>query len=288
MQSRMGILAFASSAIFFQQVSQITVAMEKDEPRFKAAAKIDSALESSLSLKDPEQEIAVLKLAAEATIQEMGGNVFVADALRRMETTKTTDPRKLLKEWRKTLTEASDLLQFEVLVESPLPEGFPEPTPVGEIRVQVYPTYRVAKTEMASVESLAFWTLFNHIQKHDIAMTAPVEMTYSAEADGATKKTAMLFMYRSTEQGKLGLDGKVDVFDVPGHVAVSIGIRGKTTKERIADAKSRLENWLVDHRDEYESAGPLRIMGYNSPFVPDKKRFTEVQIPVIEKSERAR
>ena len=52
------------------------------------------------------------------------------------------------------------------------------------------------------------------------------------------------------------------------------------TKQRVTDAQLRLENWLKTHCEEYESAGPLRVMGYNSPFVADKKRFTEVQIPV--------
>ena len=139
---------------------------------------------------------------------------------------------------------------------------------------------------MTFIEGRAFWTLFNHIKKRDIAMTAPVEMTYSSEGDGATKKTAMAFMYRSTKQGQLGNEGKVEVVDVPAQTAISIGIRGDATKQRVADAKLRLENWLQTHREEYESAGPLRVMGYNSPFVADEKRFTEVQIPVITKQQR--
>jgi hypothetical protein len=65
---------------------------------------------------------------------------------------------------------------------------------------------------------------------------------------------------------------------------VSIGLRGDATKARVADAKQRLEAWIGAHAAEYEAAGPLRVMGYNSPFISDAKRYTEVQIPVRGKS----
>ena len=165
-------------------------------------------------------------------------------------------------------------------MEAPLPEGFPEPTPVGEIVVQKYPKYRLAKTDMTFFEGRAFWTLFSHIQKHEIAMTAPVEMQYSAAADGAPKQTSMAFLYRSTQQGTPGTEDKVEVVDIPAQMAVSIGLRGDATKARVADAKQRLESWIEAHADAYEASGPLRVLGYNSPMVPDAKRFTEVQIPV--------
>jgi hypothetical protein len=197
-----------------------------------------------------------------------------------MEQNKTTDPRKLAKEWRSALIEARDILQFELVEESPLPEGFPEPTPVGEIRLQQYPKYRLARTDMTFLEGSAFWTLFNHIKQREIAMTAPVEMTYAADGNAVKKKSSMAFMYRSIQQGELGTAGKVEVVDIPPQMAVSIGIRGNATKERVVDAQRRLEGWLQNHREEYESSGPLRVMGYNSPFVAEKKQFAEVQIPV--------
>jgi hypothetical protein len=38
--------------------------------------------------------------------------------------------------------------------------------------------------------------------------------------------------------------------------------------------------WIDQKKGEYVSAGPMRIMGYNSPFVPRDRNFFEVQIPV--------
>ena len=90
----------------------------------------------------------------------------------------------------------------------------------------------------------------------------------------------MAFLYRSTKQGDLGSDEKVDVIDVPAMTVLSIGVRGNVTKAKLADAKSHLETWLKEHVKDYEASGPLRVMGYNSPFVAANKRFTEVEMPV--------
>jgi hypothetical protein len=59
---------------------------------------------------------------------------------------------------------------------------------------------------------------------------------------------------------------------------ISISVRSDAAKQRADDAELRLENRLPAHRAEYESAGPLRGMGYNSPFVADEKRFIQLQI----------
>jgi hypothetical protein len=112
-------------------------------------------------------------------------------------------------------------------------------------------------------------------------------MQYASSADGPPKETSMAFLYRSTQQGSPGVEDKVEVVDIPAQLAVSIGLRGDATKARVAESKRRLEQWLADHAAEYEASGPLRVMGYNSPFVPDAKRFTEVQIPVRGKNASA-
>ena len=250
----------------------------REEPRKQAAAKIVDTLRAADELKDASQQLALLQAAADDVRRTVAANVFVADALRKAANSSAPDAGKSVRELRAALTEALGILQFEPLQESPMAEGFPPPTPVGEIRVQDYPAYRLARTDMTFIEGRAFWTLFGHIKKHDIEMTAPVEMTYSS--DGAAKKAKMSFLYRTTQQGQLGVDGKVEVVDIPAQSAVSIGLRGDATKERVADAQQRLENWLKAHAAGYESIGPLRVMGYNSPFVADAKRFTEVQIPV--------
>lgn len=255
-------------------------AEDAEELRVVVAAKLDSALMDAEKYTEPERQIAVLKSAAAEALRTMTANVFVQDTLGRVEQAKFVDPRQLAKQWRNAVKEAREILRFEPLIEAPLPVGFPKPTPVGEIRVQQYPKYRLARTDMTLIEGRAFWTLFNHIKQREIAMTAPVEMSYSSDKEGKLDKSSMSFLYRSTEQGQLEVDGKVEVVDVPAQLAVSIGLRGDATTEKVNDAKRRLEAWLQDHADEYETAGALRVLGYNSPFVADQKKFTEVQIPI--------
>ena len=64
---------------------------------------------------------------------------------------------------------------------APTPDGWPHRTPIGEVQVKEYPEYREAVADGGEVEPV-FRTLFNHIKDNDIAMTAPVDMSYDAEA----------------------------------------------------------------------------------------------------------
>ena len=41
-----------------------------------------------------------------------------------------------------------------------------------------------------------------------------------------------------------------------------------------------LETWLAGH-PEWTAAGPPRMLGYNSPFVPWFLKYAEVQLPVV-------
>jgi len=273
--------AFLGPAYF--QLHKIVAAEDTEEPRFAVAANLDSALKEAEGSGDPETQLNVLRSAVAEATRTMTENVFVQDTLRNVQQAKADDPRRLVRQWRSAVTEARDILRFEPFMEAPLPEGFPKPAPVGEIRVQNYPKYRVARTDMTLIEGRAFWTLFNHIKQREIAMTAPVEMGYTPAKDGAINKSSMSFLYRSTNQGQLEVDGKIAVLDVPAQQAVSLGLRGDATKERVNDAKRRLEEWLQSNREEYEPAGAMRVMGYNSPFVADQKKLTEVQIPVRSK-----
>ena len=270
-------------AVAIMYCDQTAHAEDKAMTRADIANNLDAALVAAESLRDFEQEIEVLKSAADDALKAMPENVFVADEFSQIEKKPANDPKKQAKQWRNAVKEAREILRFEPKEEAPLPEGFPELTPVGEIRLQQYPKYRLAKTEMTLLEGRAFWTLFNHIKEREIAMTSPVEMTYAADEKG-TKKTSMSFLYRSTEQGKLGTADKVEVVDVPAQAAISIGIRGSANRERVADAKRHLEAWLQSHSDEYEPSGPLRVMNHNSPFVAESKQYSEVQIPVRSKN----
>ena len=179
------------------------------------------------------------------------------------------------------LRDAVETLEFQPFQEARRPKGFPEPTPVGEIKVKRYPAYRLARTEMPAGqlgEGRAFFALFEHIARNKIEMTAPVELTYSTGKEPPSGE-AMAFLYEDAELGTPGSQGNIKVMDVPAMTTVTIGVRGDQTAERIEEARERLQHWL-DHQDEYKEAGKLRVMGYNSPMVPVERRYLEVEIPI--------
>jgi hypothetical protein len=178
------------------------------------------------------------------------------------------------------MNSAAATLAFRPLMEAPLPEGFPPPTPLGQIEIKTYPAYRLAQTKMDGTgdEGRAFFTLFDHITDSSIAMTAPVEMQYESGKQEAVARS-MAFLYRSAHIGKLGESGRVEVIDVPAMTVVSLALRGKTSGDRVADAEIKLRDGLA-HHGEYEPAGNLRLMGYSSPMVAAERRLAEVQLPV--------
>ena len=166
--------------------------------------------------------------------------------------------------------------------EAPLPKGWPELTPVGDIQVKQYPVYRAAviDDETDGSQSGMFRPLFNHIQREDIAMTAPVEMTYDGD-----KQASMAFLYRNPTMGSLGSDeedGRIDVREIDQLTAVSIGVRGRYSEDNYNEALSKLNTWLNENADNWQANGGPRLLGYNSPFVPWFLRYGEVQIPVKE------
>jgi hypothetical protein len=208
----------------------------------------------------------------------LGPHSPVADRLRAArELPKPLAASERVAAQKRALDEAISDLSFEPVAEAELPEGFPTYTPVGAIEVKQYPAYRMASGP-------GFWALFRHIKSNNIAMTAPVEMTYSQSRDGRLQQAGMAFLYGAVELGKTGKDGKVSVEDAPGQEVVAIGVRGTRTVEVIADSESRLRKW-IDSQDAYTASGPLRVMGYNSPFVPRDKQYFEVQLPIKKSSE---
>lgn len=243
---------------------------------------IEASLQRSVQEKDTAEQIADSQKTSNQVLKLCTTNLAVTQVLKEAlsKAANVSDKQQAAKLMQDALREAKATLAFKPFIEAPLPEGFPEPTQVGEIQVKKYPAYRFATTQMAGAESSAFWTLFTHIKKDDIAMTAPVEMTYGEDGTDKLQAKAMAFLYRSPKQGKPGTDEKVEVIDVAPIMALSLGMRGDVTKARLVEAKAHLEAWLKEHDKDYEASGPLRVMGYNSPFVAANKRFSEVEIPV--------
>lgn len=125
--------------------------------------------------------------------------------------------------------------------------------------------------------------LFNHIKKHDIAMSSPVEITWSdpQTQPADARPQAMAFVYREPDMGTPGQDGKVEVVDVPSQTFLSIGMRGSYNRDHLVEGLKKLRSWLADHSNEFKESGPPRYLGYNSPFVPWFLRFGEVQLPIV-------
>ncbi|MCH2144915.1 MAG: heme-binding protein [Phycisphaerales bacterium] len=163
---------------------------------------------------------------------------------------------------------------------APLPEGWPELTPVGEVEIREYPTYRaavVSEKDGRSGTTPMFRSLFQHISSNDIPMTSPVDMTYDEDD---SRMTGMAFLYRTPDLGPVGADGVVRVEDVQPQAYASTGMRGSYSDAHHAEGLARVQAWLAA-QSKWKADGPSRYLGYNSPFVPWFWRYGEVQVPVV-------
>jgi hypothetical protein len=183
----------------------------------------------------------------------------------------------------------------QAMIESPLPEGYPEPTPFGAIDIKEYPSVRRAeltsKDDSGNGMVAGFFPLFNHIKKRDIAMTAPVEMDYAGlykdfmkDEPSEEGSTTMSFLYRSSKQGPVGEDGKIVVRDAAPVTVLSIGAKGAFDPAMEFDA---LRTWLKGQQ-EWEVAGDPRMFIYNGPFIDPEWRWSEVQVPIRRRGDAAK
>jgi uncharacterized surface protein with fasciclin (FAS1) repeats len=258
-----------------------------DIARAAAVEIIDETLGKSGAPADTDTSAAELKSAAERVLKLVPSNVLVREMLTgaMIGSRSPGAAKSLARGLQDPLRGAGEILRFEPTVEAQSPAGFPEPTPVGEIEIKTYPPYRLARTEITGSSSNggAFWKLFQHITRNEIAMTAPVEMTYRNAPDNRGRPEAMAFLYESQAVGKIGRQDEVQVADVPAITVVSMGMRGDHSDDAVKHAQSLLQNWLHEHQDRYGANGSLRVLGFNSPMVPVSDRYFEVQIPLREK-----
>lgn len=158
------------------------------------------------------------------------------------------------------------------LSEAPLPKGWPAPGPYDQVTEKTYPKYRAAITQGSS--GFSFWTLFNHIKKKDIPMTAPVEMKME-EKDEKMEKVNMAFLYQNTQIGQTGADGKkIQIKDIKTSKVLSYTWMGHDSKAQIQIAKKALKAAL---KKKGTTATSFRMLGYNGPGTPRKKRTYELQ-----------
>jgi hypothetical protein len=159
----------------------------------------------------------------------------------------------------------------EYVSEAPLPEGWPTPGPYDEVVEKKYPAYRAAYTP-STLDGIAFWTLFSHIKRKDIPMTAPVEKSMSMEPK--MKMSAMGFLYQNGEVGSVGKDGsKVEVKDMASTKVLTYAWMGDDNDDNVAKAKKAIDEAL---KAQGKEAVQYRMMGYNGPQTPRKNKTWEL------------
>lgn len=171
-------------------------------------------------------------------------------------------------------------------IDTPLPEGYPLPTPPGAIEIKSYPLVRravVSGTGGAdSGMNRAFWPLFNHIKKHDIAMTSPVEVDYH-DLENATSPNprdwTMAFLYRSPEMNQPGVEGSVRVLDAEPVTVIAVGLKGDYSMDLVRRGLAEIDAWLAEN-PEWTPAGSWRALYYNGPSLFWWNKWAEVQRPV--------
>ncbi len=206
--------------------------------RSPAVEIITTGLQQAEAQADPGKRRASLEELAR-TVTAAADNVLVSDRLERAaERAQKLPDDEAVRELRDSLQAARAVLRFRPIREAPLPEGYPEPPPVGQIVVKHYPACRLARTPVTDQirQGDAFMTLFRHIQKNDIAMTAPVEMTFRSQTREKLREVEMAFLYRSPTQGQAGKEERVEVVDVPAADYISLGLTGDFRGEQVAEA----------------------------------------------------
>ena len=280
MKRLFGFLYLCIFMLIHMFISQPTYAFENQAQSLESA-KLRIAIDEANKLKDPKQRLDLLKAASDKVIASCKDNLMARDILVKAtkDISKIEDIAKQADILRTGLLEVLVILTFKPRVEAPVPAGFPAPTPVGVVEIKKLPVYRMAKVANSGMGGNNFFTLFNHIKKNNIEMTAPVEMTMT-EKNGKYTESSMAFLYQETTLGKVGPQGNVAVLDTTECTVVSVGMRGSPSSENIESARRWLLEKIKNAPEAYEIAGELKVMGYNSPFMPEKLRYYEVQLPL--------
>ena len=280
MKRLFGFLYLCIFMLIHMFISQPTYAFENQSQSLEAA-KLRNAIDEANKIKDPKQRLDLLKAASEKVIASCKDNLMARDILVKAtkDISKIEDIAKQADILRTGLLEVLVILTFKPRVEAPVPAGFPAPSPVGVVEIKKLPVYRMAKVANSGMGGNNFFTLFNHIKKNNIEMTAPVEMTMT-EKNGKYTESSMAFLYQETTLGKVGPQGNVAVLDTTECTVVSVGMRGSPSSENIDSARRWLLEKIKTTPQAYEIAGELKVMGYNSPFMPEKLRYYEVQLPL--------
>jgi len=156
-------------------------------------------------------------------------------------------------------------------IDTPLPAGYPVPTPPGAIELKTYPSVRLAEVRGGENPdrgmNRAFWPLFNHIKRHDIAMTSPVQMEYVGLGTGSPMRAeswSMAFLYRTPDLNAPGVEGPVRVYDAEPVTVLAIGLKGDYSLSLVEKGRRALGEFLAAN-PQWEAVGDWRALYYNGP-----------------------
>lgn len=278
MKRILGFLYLCIFMLFRLFSNQPVYAFENQAQSQELAMKLRNVIDDANKTKDASRRFELLKSGADQAIDSCKENLMVREIISKslQESAKVESVATKADMIRTALLETLVILTFKPKVEAPVPAGFPAPTPVGVVEIKKLPVYRMAKVANGGGNG-SFFTLFNHIKKNNIEMTAPVEMTM-AEKNGKFTESSMAFLYQQTTLGKTGPQGNVAVLDTTESLVASIGMIGSPSTAALDSAKRWLLEKIKASSQPYEVVGELRVMGYNSPFMPEKLRYYEVQL----------
>lgn len=278
MKRILGFLYLCIFMLFRLFSNQPVYAFENQAQSQELAMKLRNVIDDANKIKDASRRLELLKSGADQAFDSCKENLMVREIISKSlrESAKVESVATKADMIRTALLETLVILTFKPKVEAPVPAGFPAPTPVGVVEIKKLPVYRMAKVANGGGNG-SFFTLFNHIKKNNIEMTAPVEMTM-AEKNGKFTESSMAFLYQQTTLGKTGPQGNVAVLDTTESLVASIGMIGSPSTTALDSAKRWLLEKIKASSQPYEVVGELRVMGYNSPFMPEKLRYYEVQL----------
>lgn len=278
MKRILGFLYLCIFMLFRLFSNQPVYAFENQAQSQELAMKLRNVIDDANKIKDASRRFELLKSGADQAFDSCKENLMVREIISKslQESAKVESVATKADMIRTALLETLVILTFKPKVEAPVPAGFPAPTPVGVVEIKKLPVYRMAKVANGGGNG-SFFTLFNHIKKNNIEMTAPVEMTM-AEKNGKFTESSMAFLYQQTTLGKTGPQGNVAVLDTTESLVASIGMIGSPSTAALDSAKRWLLEKIKASSQPYEVVGELRVMGYNSPFMPEKLRYYEVQL----------
>ena len=149
-------------------------------------------------------------------------------------------------------------------------------TPVDTIEIKQLPE-RMALTTAAAGDAFeargtAFFKLFDYIRSNQVSMTVPVQASPSTNE--------MLFLVGAQDQARHPQpDACVNVRTIPASTVVSLGLRGRYTREQYEEGLTQVKAWLAIH-PEWQTNAPPYLVYWNSPFRLWFLRRAEIHQPV--------